>query len=102
MTDRGRLYRLNDRGIAAGPVICWMSREQRVSDNWGLYHAQQLALERQVPLLVVFTLADGFLGATLRQYGFMLRGLEQVARKLQGFNIPFLLQIGRASCRERV
>lgn len=94
MIDGRRLYNLNDCGIAAGPVIYWMSREQRVSDNWGLYHAQQLALERQAPLLVVFTLADEFLGATLRQYGFMLKGLEQVTHNLHRLNIPFLLLCG--------
>lgn len=94
MIDSRRLHNLNNCPIRPGPVVYWMSREQRVADNWGLYHAQQLALERQAALLVVFTLADGFLGATLRQYGFMLQGLEQVARKLDGLNIPFLLLEG--------
>lgn len=94
MIDSRRLHNLNNCPIRPGPVVYWMSREQRVADNWGLYHAQQLALERQAALLVVFTLADGFLGAALRQYGFMLQGLEQVARKLDGLNIPFLLLQG--------
>jgi len=67
MIDSRRLHNLNNCPIRPGPVVYWMSREQRVADNWGLYHAQQLALERQAALLVVFILADGFLGATLRQ-----------------------------------
>jgi len=71
-----------------------MSRDQRVTDNWALLHAQQLALERRVPLAVVFTLADSFLGATLRQFGFMLRGLAQVAARLHDLNIPFILLQG--------
>lgn len=71
-----------------------MSRDQRVADNWALLHAQSLALERQAPLAVVFTLADSFLGATLRQFGFMLRGLAGVAGRLRELGIPFILLRG--------
>lgn len=92
--DQRRSHALNERPLADGPVLYWMSREQRVADNWGLYHAQQLAIERQVPLLVAFTLADGFLGATLRQYAFMLRGLEQVQQRLAELAIPLLVLRG--------
>ncbi|MDD2302832.1 MAG: deoxyribodipyrimidine photo-lyase, partial [Eubacteriales bacterium] len=35
-----------------------------------------------------------FLGATLRQYGFMLRGLEEVCGTLQALSIPFFLLPG--------
>jgi deoxyribodipyrimidine photo-lyase len=77
-----------------GAVVYWMSRDQRVADNWALLHAQSLALERQTPLAVVFTLADSFLGATLRQFGFMLRGLASVAERLQELGIPFILLRG--------
>ena len=92
--DPRRTVRLNSTGLRPGPVVYWMSREQRVSDNWGLMHAQKLALERQQPLAVAFTLADTFLGAGVRQYGFMLRGLEQVAARLAELNIPFFLLRG--------
>lgn len=92
--DGRRIWHLNQQPFGAGPVVYWMSREQRVADNWGLWHAQQLALERRVALLVVFTLADRFQGATLRQYDFMLRGLEQVAGQLAGLQIPFVLLQG--------
>ncbi len=94
MIDSRRISCLNNREITSGPIVYWMSREQRVADNWGLYHAQQLALERKVPLLVVFTLADSFIGATARHYGFMLRGLEQVAARLSDLDIPFFLLRG--------
>ena len=59
-----------------GGVVYWMSREQRVEDNWALLYAQEVAADRQVPLAVVFNLVDGFLGATIRQFGFMLKGLQ--------------------------
>jgi hypothetical protein len=33
-----------------GPVLLWMSRDQRVHDNWALLHAQDVALHHKVPL----------------------------------------------------
>jgi deoxyribodipyrimidine photo-lyase len=91
--DPRRIHPLNQREERTGPVIYWMSRDQRASDNWALIHAQEQALERRAPLAVVFTLASSFLGATLRQYGFMLRGLTETARRLDELNIPlYLLQ----------
>lgn len=89
-----RIHFLNDIPVTSGAVIYWMSRDQRVADNWALLHAQQLALERHAPLAVVFTLADSFLGATLRHYAFMLRGLAQVAARLKEVNIPLILLHG--------
>ena len=77
-----------------GPVAYWMSRDQRVHDNWALLYAQHLARERRVPLWVVFGLAPSFLGATWRQYAFMLEGLAQVARELESYGIPFFLVKG--------
>ena len=92
--DRRRARLLRDGAVSPGPVICWMSREQRVRDNWTLLFAQELALERQAPLAVIFCLAPSFLGATFRQYGFMLRGLEETAVLLSDHAIPFFLLRG--------
>lgn len=92
--DPRRISLLNDIPVSAGPVVYWMSRDQRVADNWALIHAQNLALERQAPLIVVFALAPSFLGATIRQYGFMLRGLAQVTQRLERLNIHFVLLQG--------
>jgi deoxyribodipyrimidine photo-lyase len=55
-----------------------MSRDQRVADNWALLFAQELGLKRKVPLAVVFCLVPGFLEATIRHYGFRLKGLREV------------------------
>lgn len=71
-----------------------MQRDQRVHDNWALLYAQQIALEKKVPLYIVFNLVPNFLDATIRQYGFMLKGLEQVEHELKRFNISFLLLSG--------
>jgi len=39
-------------------------------------------------------LVPQFLGATIRQYGFMLQGLQETENKLRGKNIPFFLILG--------
>jgi deoxyribodipyrimidine photo-lyase len=77
-----------------GPVILWMSRDQRVNDNWSLLFAQELAKIQKVPLAVVFCLVPQFLGATTRQYGFMIKGLQYVEQDLSNKNVPFFLITG--------
>ena len=53
-------------GVGGGCVVYWMSRDQRVDDNWALLKAQALAVELGLPLRVCFVLAPKFLEATLR------------------------------------
>ncbi|RJP21244.1 MAG: deoxyribodipyrimidine photo-lyase [Candidatus Abyssobacteria bacterium SURF_5] len=89
---RSRLLKDGERG--RGPIIYWMSRDQRAEDNWALLFAQEQALELKAPLCVVFYLAPQFLGATVRQYTFMLAGLHEVEQALAKKNIPFLLLTG--------
>ncbi len=89
-----RIRLLQNGDDIKGPVIYWMSRDQRMHDNWSLLYAQNLALEIKEPLIVIFCLLPGFLNAALRQYGFMLRGLETLEKELSNFNIPFFLLIG--------
>ena len=72
-----------------GAIIYWMSRDQRVHDNYSLLFAQELALKRKQNLYVVFNLADSFLNVGDRQFNFMLRGLELLREELKNFNIPF-------------
>jgi deoxyribodipyrimidine photo-lyase len=78
-----------------GPVIYWMSRDQRIRDNWALIYSQKMALKLKAPLVVLFCLVPQFLNATIRQYGFMLRGLEEIEADLKKKNIPFCLRMGR-------
>jgi deoxyribodipyrimidine photo-lyase len=85
-----------------GPVVYWMSRDQRARDNWALLYAQHRAIRQGAPLAVLFCLVPDFLGACIRQYGFMLKGLRQVARDLRAKNIAFHLLPGRPeSCIPR-
>jgi len=91
MINDKRIRLLQDGKETNGPVIYWMSRDQRVHDNWALIFAQKLALEKKLPLLVIFNLVPDFLEATIRQYGFMIQGLKGVEQELKQFNIPFFL-----------
>ncbi len=44
--------------IVSGAIVYWMSRDQRVLDNWALIFAQQLAIDKNQPLVVIFNLRD--------------------------------------------
>jgi deoxyribodipyrimidine photo-lyase len=97
MVNRKRMRLLKEGDKKGGPIAYWMSRDQRVRDNWALLFAQELALQEKVSLSVVFCLAPTFLDATMRQYGFMLKGLREVEKNLAEKNIPFFLVTGLAA-----
>jgi deoxyribodipyrimidine photo-lyase len=94
MIDEKRIRLLQSGNETNGPIIYWMSRDQRVSDNWALLFAQQLAFEKKRDLAVVFSLVPEFLEATIRQYDFMIKGLMEAEKELKKLNIPFYLLIG--------
>lgn len=94
MVNEKRVKQQKQGEFKKGPVVYWMQRDQRVNDNWALIYAQQKAMENDSPLVVLFCLTDNFLGATLRHYDFMLKGLEEVEKNLSGLNIPFVLLRG--------
>jgi deoxyribodipyrimidine photo-lyase len=89
---RARLIKEGKKG--KGPVIYWMSRDQRINDNWALLYAQRIALKQKSPLVVAFCLVPHFLEATIRQYGFMLKGLKELEAGLLKKNIAFVLTTG--------
>ncbi|QLA18811.1 deoxyribodipyrimidine photolyase [Desulfolutivibrio sulfoxidireducens] len=90
--SRSHLWRSGPGG--RGPVVYWMSRDQRVHDNWALLQAYALSVEWRVPLRVVFCLADAFLGAGRRQYAFLVNGLREVEAGCAGLGIRFELLLG--------
>ena len=92
--NQQRVRRIQDGNLQPGPVVYWLSRDQRADDNWALLHAQQQALARQAPLSVVFTLAPEFLSAQPRHYRFMLTGLQETRRQLAAKNIPLVVLSG--------
>lgn len=92
--DLSRIRIIKEGKHKKGPVFYWMSRDQRVKDNWALVYAQKLALKMKVPLGVIFCLVPSFSNATIRQYDFMLNGLKEVERDLFEKNINFYLLNG--------
>lgn len=77
-------------------ILYWMSRDQRVQDNWAMLYAQRLALKQQLPLHVAFCLVPTFLAAPIRAYRFMLKGLREVEQECRQLNIVFHLLTGQA------
>lgn len=93
INKRARLIKEGKKG--SGPVVYWMSRDQRLRDNWAILFAQRTALKQKSPLVVLFCLVPQFLGATIRQYGFMLKGLEELEQGLRKKGIAFHLAAGK-------
>ena len=82
-----------------GPIVYWMSRDQRVRDNWALLYALECAGAgtsggQKKPVAVVFNLVTEFMGAGARQFVFMLEGLKRMQPILKELNIPFFLLQG--------
>ena len=93
-----RRIRINKEGkVNSGPIAYWMSRDQRVSDNWALLYAKEKATQLKRPLVVIFSLVPAFSGANLRHYDFMLKGLEEVEKNLAEKGIRFTLIKGEPS-----
>ena len=92
--NQDRVIRLNDNPHRGGVILYWMSRDMRTEDNWALLFAQELARVKEEPLIVLFCLVTDFLGATKKQYAFMIEGLKEVEKRLFEKNIPFSVKIG--------
>jgi deoxyribodipyrimidine photo-lyase len=88
--------RLLQKGTSLiGPIVYWMSRDQRLKNNWALNFAIELSQKYQQPIVIIFNLTDDFPGATLRAYSFMLKGLQEQQELANKFNIPFVIKIGK-------
>jgi deoxyribodipyrimidine photo-lyase len=59
---------------ASRGVVYWMSRDQRVNDNWALLYAQSLAMKSGVPFVVAFCLYPDYPDAAYRHFAFMVKG----------------------------
>jgi len=94
MVNIRRVKHIKKGPLVNGPVLYWMSRDQRINDNWALSYAIELAENSNQLVTVVFNMVDGFLGATWRQYDFMIKGLKKAEARLDEFNIPFTVLIG--------
>ncbi len=88
-----RIRRLNEaRSHGRGRCVIYvMSRDQRIADNHALLAAQQDALERELPLIVLIRIYPAVKNRLRHHYQFMLDGLEQVAQGLKTFNIDLIV-----------
>ncbi|HYX09613.1 MAG TPA: deoxyribodipyrimidine photo-lyase [Bacteroidales bacterium] len=93
MVQKERITLINNKSYKSGPVIWWISRDQRILDNWALLYAQELTKNNH-PVFAVFSLVNNFPGATYRHYDFMLQGLKELNNTLKEYNIPFYLVQG--------
>jgi deoxyribodipyrimidine photo-lyase len=90
-----RICKLNKHSYSSGSIVYWTSRDQRIRYNHALIHAQEKALKYNCPLIVLFCLVPEFIGATIRQYNFMLKGLKEIEHNLKEKNIPFMMLTGQ-------
>jgi deoxyribodipyrimidine photo-lyase len=89
------LKKASSSSSSTGPIVLWLSRDQRILDNWAFVRAQQLAVSKKVPMVVALCLLPSYADASMRAYGFMLRGLKQLEADLVSLNIPFRLLLGQ-------
>lgn len=93
--DFRRARLLNQSQVSeTGPVVYVMAREQRVHDNWALIYAQEQAISRRVPLIVLFVVGPMFNYGTARHNEWMVQSLIDVSVTLQQYAIPFYIELG--------
>ena len=59
-------------------VIYFMQQSQRIHYNHALNHAIEIANQYQLPLMIFFSLYEGYPEANMRHFQFMLEGLKDV------------------------
>ncbi len=95
MPNSLRIRKLNNKARPEGKtVVYWMSREQRVQDNWALIAAADSAKSNDSNLIVVFNLIKTFPRASSRSFDFMLQGLKEVEKDLHELGIDFVVSFG--------
>lgn len=92
--NKKRIRKLNPHTVSKkGPVLYWMDRERRVVDNWALIAAYKTAQAANVPLIIYYAIPDEFMGANLRTYDFMLKGLHESFDKAIKLNFACKLEV---------
>lgn len=93
-----RIRKLNNISDIPGECVIYiMSRDQRTRDNAALYEAQRYALNRKLPLMVIFHLYSKVKHRTESHTAFMLEGLKEVELELTSLQISFVITTGNAS-----
>jgi deoxyribodipyrimidine photo-lyase len=90
-----RVRKLNNFGIKKGPIVYWMSRDQRLIDNWALIYAKEQSIKNRSPIYIIFNFLTEFNNATIRQFDFMIMGLKILECTLKEKNLPFYVISGK-------
>jgi deoxyribodipyrimidine photo-lyase len=91
MVKKERISELNKKPVGNGAVLYIMERDMRVLDNWALLHAQEVALERKVPLIVLYFLYEKVIGTSTRHVSFVLGALSELQESLRACGIPLVV-----------
>lgn len=91
-TDIVRRSRRLQKGVMGnGPVVYWMSRDQRGNDNWALLAAQQEANVHNTGMIVVFCLDRNRPDMNGSQTNFMEEGLSVIQHELDKLKINWVI-----------
>ena len=89
---RSRAIQEGKRG--RGPVIYWMERDFRLEDNWAMLYAQQEALIREKPIVVLIVIEPEQLHSKSIQNGFLFGGIAELFDKSSLLNITIITLLG--------
>lgn len=92
--NRARERTLNEAEYSGGPVLYWMDRDQRVSDNWALWLARERAQSGRAPLAVAVCLDPEDRPLTARRVDFKLGGFREVEKELRAKDVPLFALVG--------
>ncbi len=97
--NNNRILSLNTNKSSGESIVYVMSRDQRLNDNHALLRAQETALEKSLPLHIVFVVLDKTGVRTREQYQFMYDGLLQLQKTAKEMNVGFDLLAGKPQDR---
>ena len=102
MNDERIRYLLHGNNNPKGAyVLYFMQQSQRVNDNHALACAITLANERKLPVVVFFSLDPTYPDGNLRNFTFLLEGLDEVRAELISKGIGFIFRIGKPDANIR-
>lgn len=89
-----RIRILNDRTVQNGDyVLYWMQSSVRTEYNFALLHAKEMAVSKDIPLIVYFGIDTEYPESNQRHLLFMLQGLKETVKKLNEDNITVILKL---------
>ena len=101
MINEHRLRPLNRHSVRPDGafVLYWMTAARRLNWNFGLDRALSVANELGKPLLILEALRVDYPWASARHHRFMMDGMVEHARALEGAHTRFLAALERERSR---